>query len=118
MLRDERAYLSDILEACEAIRAALRDLDFSAYQSTRLIRSAVEREFIIIGEAIAAIGRVAPASFAAISRARRIVDFRNQLTHAYTTVDDALVWAIIEADVPILQHECAELMKRASSGGD
>jgi len=118
MPRDERAYLSDILEACEAIRTAVRDLELPAYQSTRLIRSSVEREFIIIGEAVAALARVAPASYAAITRARRIVDFRNQLTHAYPTVDDALVWAIIETDVPVLQRECAELMKRAADSGE
>jgi uncharacterized protein with HEPN domain len=118
MPRDERAYLSDILEACQAIRVAVRGLDFSTYQSTRLIRSSVEREFIIIGEAIAALARVAPASFAAITRARRIVDFRNQLTHAYPTVDDGLVWAIIETDIPVLQQQCGELMKRAASAGD
>ena len=113
MPRDERAYLSDILESCEAIGAAVRDLDLAAYQSNRLVRSSVEREFIIIGEAVAALGRAAPAIFAAITRARRIVDFRNQLTHEYPTVDDALIWAIIETDVPILQRECADLMKRS-----
>jgi uncharacterized protein with HEPN domain len=118
MPRDERAYLSDILEASEAIAAAVRGLDLAAYQSNRLVRSSVEREFIIIGEAVAALVRVAPAIFAAITRARRIVDFRNQLTHQYLTVDDALVWAIIETDVPVLQRECAALMKRTQSAGE
>lgn len=75
------------------------------------MRSSVEREFIIIGEAMAALSRVAPDTFAAITRARRIVDFRNQLTHQYPAVDDALVWAIIETDVLVLQRECAELLK-------
>jgi uncharacterized protein with HEPN domain len=117
MPRDERAYLSDVIEACEAIAAAVRGLDLAAYQSTRLVRSAVEREFIIIGEAVAALGRTAPSTFASISKARRVVDFRNQLTHEYLTVDDALVWAIIEADVPVLQRECTELMK-AAGGND
>jgi uncharacterized protein with HEPN domain len=74
MPRDERAYLSDILEACEAISAAVQGMDLATYQSTRLVRSAVEREFIIVGEAVAALARVAPATFSAITRARRIVD--------------------------------------------
>jgi uncharacterized protein with HEPN domain len=114
MPRDERAYLADILECCDAISAAVRNLDLAAYQGNRLVRSSVEREFIIIGEAIAAIARIAPATFAAITQARRIVDFRNQLTHEYPTVDDALVWAIVETDVPVLRRECAELIKRAA----
>jgi uncharacterized protein with HEPN domain len=112
MALDPRAYLADIVEACEAIQSATRSLDVQSYQENRLIRSSVEREFIIIGEAVAALGRVAPGVFSAITRARRIVDFRNQLTHQYRTVDDALVWAIIESDVPILRGECAELIDR------
>ncbi|HTS24464.1 MAG TPA: HepT-like ribonuclease domain-containing protein [Bryobacteraceae bacterium] len=115
MPRDERAYLSDILESCDAIAAAVQGMDLAAYQSSRLVRSSVEREFIIIGEAVAALARVTPTTFAAITRARRIVDFRNQLTHEYPTVDDELVWAIIGNDVPVLQRECAELMKRSES---
>ena len=118
MPRDERAYLSDILESCQAITAALQGMNLPAYQSTRLVRSSVEREFIIIGEAVAALARITPATFAAITRARRIVDFRNQLTYEYPAVDDALVWAIIETDVPVLQRECAELMKRSGSAGE
>lgn len=67
---------------------------------------------------LAPLARVAPTVFAAISLARRIVDFRNQLTHEYPTVDDALVWAIIKTDVPVLQQECTELMKLAQSAGE
>jgi uncharacterized protein with HEPN domain len=78
MQRDERAYLSDILESCEAIAAAVRDMDLVAYESSRLVRSAVEREFIIIGEAVAALARLATVAFGGITQARRIVDFRNQ----------------------------------------
>jgi uncharacterized protein with HEPN domain len=118
MPRDERAYLSDILESCEAITAAVHGMELAAYQSSRLVRSSVEREFIIIGEAVAALARVAPVTFAAITRARRIVDFRNQLTHEYPTVDDALVWAILETDVPVLQRECEELINRSASAGE
>jgi len=32
MRRDERAYLSDILESCDAIAAAVQDMDLTAYQ--------------------------------------------------------------------------------------
>lgn len=118
MPRDHRAYLADIVEACAAIAQAVHGLDLAAYQTKRLVRSAVEREFIIIGEAIAALGRVAPAVFASITHARRIVDFRNQLTHEYPTVDDALVWAIIENDVPVLSRTCAAFLQHADSGDE
>jgi uncharacterized protein with HEPN domain len=112
MRRDALAYLSDVLESCDAIAAALLGVDLDGYKRSRLVRSSVEREFIIIGEAISALSRVAPDVFASITRARRIVDFRNQLTHEYPTVDDTLVWAIADRDVPVLRDECSALMKR------
>jgi len=87
-------------------------------KGNRLVRSSVEREFIIIGECISALSRVAPDVFAAITRARRIVDFRNQLTHEYPTVDDALVWAIADRDVHVLRDEYAAVMKSIETEGD
>jgi len=110
MPRDERAYLTDIVDACEAVRQALSDLDLDQYLLNRLVRSAVEREFITIGEALRALERVSPDLFALIPHARRIVDFRNQLTHEYATVDDTLVWAIARHDAPVLLAECRRLL--------
>ena len=118
MPRDARAYLADIVESCDAISDAVRGLDLAGYQTDRLIRSSVEREFIIIGEAAAALSRVAPAAFDAITQSRRIVSFRNQLTRAYPNVDDALVWAIVEHDVPVLRTECAVLLERNAAEGE
>ena len=61
MPRDARAYLADVIESCDAITVAIRGLDLAGYQGNRLVRSSVEREFIIIGEAAAAlIQRIAP----------------------------------------------------------
>ena len=114
MPRDARAYLVDVIESCDAITLAVHSLDLSAYQGNRLVRSSVEREFIIIGEATSALARIAPELFDAITRARRIVAFRNQLTHEYPSVDDALVWVIVEHDVPVLRRECAALIVRVA----
>jgi uncharacterized protein with HEPN domain len=118
MPRDARAYLADIIDSCNAITVAVQDLDLAGYEGNRLVRSSVEREFIIIGEAAGALVRIAPEIFDAITRARRIVDFRNQLTPEYPTVDDALVWAIAERDVPVLRRECATLIQRVAPADD
>lgn len=117
MPRDARAYLVDILDSCDAISQALSGLDLDAYAANRLVRSSVEREFIIIGEAAAALSRIAPDLFASISHARRIVDFRNRLTHEYPNVSDAVVWGIAARDVPILRSECAALLRALDKAG-
>ena len=121
MPRDARAYLADVIDACEAITTAVEAMDLDAYTGDRLVRSSVEREFIIIGEALAALRRRAEDIFARITQARRIVDFRNQLTHEYPTVDDGIVWAIIDHDVPVLRRECTGLLRQqtpSEPGGD
>jgi uncharacterized protein with HEPN domain len=118
MPRDQRAYLADVLDSCDAIEAATRNLDLQEYLKNRLVRSSVEREFIIIGEALSALARTAPQTFGAITRAQRIVDFRNQLTHEYSIVDDALVWAIVQNDVPVLRRESAEFIDLLTSADE
>jgi len=111
MQRDARAYLSDIIEACTAIEHALEGMDLAAYRTNRLVRSSVEREFTIIGEAVAALSHLSPQLFGQISHARRIVDFRNQLTHQYADVDDTVIWLIAQNDTPVLHTECTALLE-------
>ena len=52
MKRDPRAFLSDVIEAGQAILQAVDGINLDDYCSSRLIRSSVEREFITIGEAL------------------------------------------------------------------
>ena len=115
MPRSIAAYLADILEACDAVQDVLAGVDLAADQRTRAIRSAVEREFILIGEAVGAVGRTDAASFAGISHARMIVGFRNVLTHDYAAVDDATVFSVAQSDLPVLRQECAALLEGLES---
>ncbi len=110
MQREPRAYVADIIAACDAIALDIGGVDVAEYLDTRAIRSAVEREFIIIGEAINILGDLAPDAFARITQARTVVDFRNQLTHGYMTVNDKLVWAYAVRNAPLLRDECAALL--------
>ena len=116
MRREPRAYVADIVTACDAIALDVNDVDVDEYLGTRVIRSAVEREFIIIGEAINILGDLEPDAFARITQARTIVDFRNQLTHGYMTVNDKLVWAYAVRNAPLLRDECATLLAEMDAG--
>jgi uncharacterized protein with HEPN domain len=112
MPRSVIAYLADIVDACDAINVVLAGVDLDAYRDTRAIRSAVEREFILIGEAVGCVGRTSPEMLDGISHARMIVGFRNLLTHDYAAVDDETVLAVAESDIPRLRDECAVLLER------
>ena len=43
--------------------------------------------------------------------AQQIVQFRNRLIHAYDSIDDSIVWAIIKNYVPPLKQEIIDLLK-------
>jgi len=111
MPRSAAAYLADIVEACDAIEAVLRGVNLQRYQNERAIRSAVEREFILIGEAVGSLTRIDPQLSAGTSHARLIVGFRNQLAHDYASIDDEIVLAIAQHDASVLRGECALLLE-------
>jgi uncharacterized protein with HEPN domain len=103
--------LSDVLEAIQAIDSAPSRLAPEEYETDRLFRSAVERELIIIGEAVKAVSFRAPDVFGKITNARRIVNFRNQLTHEYLRINNQVVLGVIEADLPLLRQQCENLLE-------
>jgi len=63
----------------------------------------VERELEIIGEATNRILKIDGSI--AISNARRIVDLRNRVIHAYDAVDDVIVWSVVVKSLPGLKQE-------------
>ena len=99
------------VDACDSIEAVLRGVDLALPAASVPIRSAVEREFIIIGEAVSTLAPSRSEGAAAISHARMIVGFRNQLAHEYATIDDETVCAIAQRDVPVLRRECVALLE-------
>ena len=116
MPRSVLAYLSDIIVACEAIGRFLADVDYTAYRETELTRSGVERQLILIGEAVNSLLRAEPELAGRVSHARRIVAFRNQLAHDYPAVNHAVVWAIAVDEVPVLHAECEALLAERVDG--
>ena len=60
MRRDSRMYLEDVIDAAEAVVEFTAGMDLAAYQATRLVRAAVERELQIIGDALNLLSRHAP----------------------------------------------------------
>ncbi|CUU11078.1 Uncharacterized conserved protein, contains HEPN domain [Armatimonadetes bacterium GBS] len=94
--------LSDILSAGANIQQFVAEVSFEDYIASTLLRSAVERQFEIIGEALARLSRHNPDVFAQIPNARRIIDFRNVLAHGYDVIDHEIVWQAIHEHLPQL----------------
>lgn len=97
----KKKFLSDILNAIELIELFTKDVNsYSAYVDDLKTKSAVERQLVIIGEAVSTLHKENNSEF---EFARQLIAFRNRVVHAYDSIDDAIVWSIIKKHLPQLK---------------
>lgn len=104
-----RKYIYDIRQAASRISEFTSGKRFEDYQKDAMLRSAVERQFEVIGEALVRLARLDEELVSHISEHRRIIAFRNILIHGYADVDDRLVWDVIQSKIPVLLHDLERL---------
>lgn len=110
------ALLWHILDSGRFVLAETAAVTLTRYEQNRLVRSAIERELEIIGEAARRLSRQDPETAAALTDVPRIISFRNVLAHGYDVVDNALVWEIVNEYLPTLITEVEGLL--ATENGD
>jgi uncharacterized protein with HEPN domain len=103
-------YLWDMQQAASHIVHFTAGRELDEYLADVMLRSAVERQFEIIGEALAQLTKLDPALAARISEHQGIIGFRNVLIHGYAMIDDKTVWQTIETKLPILLRELDDLL--------
>ncbi len=113
MRSESRKYLWDALQAADRITRFVSGKTFEVYRQDDLLRSGVERQFEIIGESLAQLSRLDPETAATILELPRIVAFRNILIHGYATVDDRIVWGVVEGSLPQLDKALRQLLEGA-----
>lgn len=110
MRRDGRAYLWDAQAAVDSIRQFTRGRSVEEYRHDAMLRSAVERQFEILGEALNNLRRIAPSIAGRIPELGEIIDFRNLLIHGYATIDHDTVWRTVENDLDRLYDQLVALL--------
>lgn len=107
---DAGKLLWDAQQAAERVARFTAGKTFAEYEADEYFRSAVERQFEIIGEALNQLSRLDPVTAATIVELPRVVAFRNVLIHGYASVDDRIVWGVIEASLPSLRASLGQLL--------
>mgnify|MGYP000167322070 CR=1 FL=1 len=102
MQHEEAKYLVDALQACEAIVDFTRNKSLDEYRKDFLLRSAVERQFEILGEAFSRLNTLDSEYREHCPEMGKIIGMRNRLIHGYDTVDDSIVWDAIQNHLPPL----------------
>ena len=113
MRLEARKRLYDVRSAVELLTEFTAGKTFRDYERDAMLRAAVEREFEIAGEAIARLAEQDAAVAARISEHPRIIAFRNMLIHGYASVDDRLVWDVVETKLPVLRREVDALLQES-----
>jgi len=115
MQHDPRAWLWDICAATDSIAEFVRGRNLNDYLSDAMLRSAVERQFEVIGEALSRLSRRSPEIAVRIPDRRKAVAMRNALAHGYDKVDHAAIWQTAQDNLPSLRARAATLL--AELGG-
>lgn len=107
---DSGKLLWDAQQAAERVARFAAGKSFAEYSADDYLRSAVERQFEIIGEALNQLSRLDAATAATIEQLPRIVAFRNVLIHGYASVDNRIVWGVIEGSLDSLRAALDRLL--------
>lgn len=111
MRHESKKYLFDIKQAASLLADFTRSKSFEDFREDPMLRSAVERQFEVIAEALSQLAEVDHETAERISEYRRIIAFRNILIHGYAQIDHRLVWGVLDSKLPTLSQEVEMLLQ-------
>jgi uncharacterized protein with HEPN domain len=97
-----RQHLGDALRAVTLIGAFTDDAGFDDYVADDLLKSAVERQFQIIGRILATLASEDPATATALPHLDAFVELGEALTQHHDGTDDQHLWNMVENELPAL----------------
>lgn len=118
MPRDRRdpardpAYLLDMLEAARALESFVRGRTYEEFCSDLLLRSAVERQIEIIGEAARHVSDETRATRPDIPW-RAIIAQRHRLAHEYGLIREETIWRVATFHAPQLARSLVAMLPPA-----
>ena len=109
MLDEIKKLLLDIKISIDSIEDYLgEERDFLKYQSDKMLKRAIEREFEIIGEAMSRIDKADPKI--KISSKHQMIGMRNRVIHGYDKIDEGIIWGTIVRHLSTLKNEINKLL--------
>ena len=109
-MRPEKLYLTDLVEAADAIQRFIIGITPDDFLNDELRQSAVLQKLIVIGEAAARLSPDFQARFSHIEW-NRIVGLRNIVVHAYFSINFTIVWETATQDAPLLRRQVLQILR-------
>ena len=98
----DRGYLWDMVTACNDIIDFVREMSADEFAENKLVRFAVERQLMVVGEAASHLSETVRISHQNI-KWRSIVGLRNILAHDYGEILVERVWKVATTRIPELK---------------
>jgi uncharacterized protein with HEPN domain len=111
MPHDLKKSVWDAWNACRLILEFTDGVTLENYYENALRRSAVERQFEILGEAFNRIDDVDPSYRDRFSEMGEAIGMRNRMIHGYDRVNNEIVWLAAKKHIPILMAKLAACLE-------
>lgn len=113
--RDDNSYLWDMLAAARAVESFVRGRTVADYLNDLMLRSAVERQVEIIGEAARHVSAAFQATHSEIPW-RPIQSQRHVLAHDYGEIRHERIWRVATVHIPELIRQLEPLVPPPPEG--
>jgi len=111
MRLESKKYLFNVRQASELVMQFVESKTFRDYSDNPLLRSGVERQLMVIGEALNRLVKIDTKLMQKISDYKKIISFRNIIVHGYDIIDDETVWGVVTSSLPRLHQEVVALLE-------
>jgi uncharacterized protein with HEPN domain len=109
-MRHEKLYLTDIVEAAQAIERFIMGEGFDEFEQNEMMNSAVLQKLMVIGEAVARLPKEFTQRFPEIPWVD-IIGFRNIAVHEYFAIRWDIVWVAATEEVPVLKEQIKKILE-------
>jgi uncharacterized protein with HEPN domain len=109
-MRHEKLYLTDIVEAAQAIEKFIMGKDFDDFEQNEMMNSAVLQKLMVIGEAAARLPKEFTQRFPEVPWVD-IIGFRNIAVHEYFAIRWDIVWVAATEELPVLKEQIEKILK-------
>ena len=113
--RRDLSYLADIEEAIQRILVYTKDLTYSAFLEDDLVQDATLRNIQVIGQATKRVSDTLRDSHPAVPW-REMAGMRDKVVHDYFKVDYAIVWGVVQIDLPAVLPQVQAILRAIEEG--
>ena len=109
-MRPEKLYLTDIVEAAQAIARFIMGENYYEFEQNEMMNSAVLQKLTVIGEAASRLPKEFTSRFPEIPWVD-IIGFRNIAVHEYFAIRWDIAWVAASEEVPVLKGQVEKILR-------